>query len=63
VEVLHVDVSVALGLLLHPQQQTFLGGELIFGNVLDLELVDETPDLRAGSEDETKIKIIDPLAL
>lgn len=48
VEVLYVDVLVRCRLALAPQQQTFLGGHLLHGNVLDGESQDYRPDHAEG---------------
>ena len=47
-EVLHVDVLVGGSLPLAPQQQTFLGGHFLNGNVLDGEAQDDGPDHTQG---------------
>lgn len=43
-EVLYVDVLVGRRLALAPQQQTFLGGHLLDGDVLNGETQDDGPD-------------------
>lgn len=47
-EVLHVDVLVGGGFPLAPQQQAFLGGHFLNGNVLDGEAQDDGPDHTKG---------------
>jgi hypothetical protein len=42
-EVLDVDVTVALGLLLAPVEQTLLGGKILDADILDLETKDKSP--------------------
>jgi len=43
-EVLHIYILVRGCLTLAPQQQTFFGGHLFHGNVLDGEPQDDRPD-------------------
>lgn len=43
-EVLYVHILVRCGLTLAPEQQTFLGGHLFHGDVLDGEPEDDGPD-------------------
>jgi len=44
VKVVDVDVGIALGLLLAPEEQAVLGRHMVDANVLDLEAQDDGPD-------------------
>jgi hypothetical protein len=55
-----VDVAVALGLLLAPEQQRLLGRELLLADVGDLVLLDDGPD---HAENEREVAVDDVLGL
>jgi hypothetical protein len=57
-EILNIDITVALGLLLAPEEETLLGAETFLREIADGETKDDGPDHTEGKSDITIADIL-----
>jgi len=57
-EILNIDITIALGLLLAPEEETLLGAKTFFRKIADSETKDDSPDHTKSKSDVTITDIL-----